>query len=668
MAGVHSLARNTVRAATILKQGRLFNHVWRDLTQVKNGNAEDAFHPLVQNAVALVAATNQFETPVYRAFEYGGQQPGSTAMKGLLPGDEMAILRSILGDIPLRVLFRGMNGNSLGAHTPESLEKWIGYLKPYGVILKQFQYICDPDELAPSIEIASRLSVAQEVAIPHSPDAGYLSFFEHSLNQLGPMAASVGSISIKRMVAGLTEREVMELAKIFFPKAAQLAIPKVTLHAHDDVNEACALFLQLAAEYGEKLNFAFEPSVDVAHKGSGEVGHPDLFPTIFDIAEILDKKGYSLPISDEQYQLIAASDKAFDAVDQAYAAVNIPTNAFTRKERVHMGMPDGGYFYSYQAVVQARFHENVDLTKEQALKLFIPCYIFFRKAFGMPTSVTPGHKRIEMGTIVMMRNMMEKLIAAAKKDKKPLPTWSEEEVIAFLEKQDYHDLFANMDAATIDAFRNYYLPQPLTDRAKAFLSEAHMTNFLKQPLFDFLDPEEKDELIVNALSKDHVLRITEKLVAEKKLPAVCLSSQTTDLRHSLYHAAGRRAYIESARATDQFTANIEQLRKWRVQGIIGKSEDPILTDTLVATAGLCLPVPEGMRAILRRDHQPVPAPHIPAASYQKATVLWQNHVVGTPGQVSTPLLQYAMTYGVPEGDYPAFEDGADWYKVAAIAN
>ena len=151
MAGrLGSMAVRSISAADVLNQGQWFNWVWRDKTQVDNGNAEDAFHPLIQEGVAHIPATNRLGLPIFNSFEYG-----------------------------------------------------------------------------------------------------------------------------------------------------------------------------------EELNFMFEPSVDVAHKGSGHGNHPDLFPNTLDIIDILDKRGFKLPVNDKQIQAIESLDETFREVDKEYAAFAIPTTVFT---------------------------------------------------------------------------------------------------------------------------------------------------------------------------------------------------------------------------------------------------------------------------------------------------------------------------------------------------
>jgi len=93
------------------------------------------------------------------------------------------------------------------------------------VIFKVFDYNTNFKEMEVALKIIKDLSAPIEIAIPHSPDPLYLKFFEKKVAEAAPIAIKYGAtLSVKRMVGGLTEKEAIQCAKIITPIAKKHGI------------------------------------------------------------------------------------------------------------------------------------------------------------------------------------------------------------------------------------------------------------------------------------------------------------------------------------------------------------------------------------------------------------------------------------------------------------
>lgn len=187
------------------------------------------------------------------------------------------------------------------------------------------------------------------------------------------------------------------------------------------------------------------------------------------------------------------------------------------------------------------------------------------------------------------------------------------EVKEMLDKENYTNLFQDMDPATVDAFRNRFTPSPIPDAGFEFLCQEHMRNILKLKVFENVTPEKKNLLIANAADKNAVRIIAEELVNEEILPGRVLTpdSKTSREIESLIQAAGLRIYLESASSKNKAPEYRETLKKYKQEGIdIGDEEEALY---------MCLITADPLYVKVRALIGPSPSPEgLSKAQYEKA--------------------------------------------------
>jgi hypothetical protein len=226
----------------------------------------------------------------------------------------------------------------------------------------------------------------------------------------------------------------------------------------------------------------------------------------------------------------------------------------------------------------------------------------------MMVSVTPGHKRIEEGSISSMLTTLGVITDLAKAKNIPVADLSPEDLRAKLRELPYEQLYHNLNPKTIDAVRNDHLPLKLSKDAFEFVCRNHMRNVLSQPAFKDLDQGTVASLIENAPFVDKIEKVATELVKSGKIPKEAIQGRN-DAYHpfSLLQAAGIREYTENVGSLEVGPQWREKLEKSHKQGapigeLYGSLDDAvciaILTGDPAFISTTCLrgslPSPEGL--------------------------------------------------------------------------
>ena len=423
----------------------------------------------------------------------------------------------------------------------EDLEKYLKFVNDQTkgrTAFKVFDYNTNINEMEHCVKTLQKLGAKIEIAIPHTPEDSYQPFFVKKVEEAAKLAASVGAdLSVKRMVTGLGVEDAKRVGGVVFPLALKYGIAAVGLHAHGNVPEAAAEFVKSGIDHGVSTN------TDFVHKGSGGT-----FPNIYDIGEALAKRNYNLEFSPQQLATLGEIDSIQQARDKRYTAIRVG-GAWSEKSKIEMGMPDGGESYSVEAIGKSKYSKIAGVSPEAAKEVFEIYYKEFRERFAMPTSVTPGHKRIETGTIFSIEKTLEAILPECKnKDGIDFA-----KVAKTIKSKTHEELYEGLSVDIVDAFRNNKLPQKLSDDALKFLCAEHMKTTLKQDAFKGLPQEAKDLLIAASSNSDAVQDIAKKLVQENLLPKEVLTGkQDKFCPISLVQASGERCYLESDKAPARY--------------------------------------------------------------------------------------------------------------------
>ncbi len=527
----------------------LFNFVVRDHNQGAFRNGQIPTDAEAMEVATQFDSLNQKGLAYFSRFESGGQEFGSYTMSFRNPVD---LLKQYVAAMPngteIRSLTRGGYGNSVAPLNPKDLEKWMGLVNESTngrTAFKIFDYNTFLPELQHCTQTAKQLGAKVEIAIPHSPEESYQPFFQKKVEEAAKFAAENGAgLSVKRMVAGLTVEEVRKVAHVVFAAAQKYGIKSVGLHAHGDVPAAVAEFAKIGHDYGIQTN------VDFVHRGSGPRSDaPGTFSNIYDIGEQLAKRGIVVDLSAAQLGTLSDIDKLQQGRDKKYSAIRTG-GAWTDSAKIAMGMPDGGESYSVEAIEKSSYSKKAGMDKQLANDIFEVYYKEFRERFGMPTSVTPGHKRIETGSIYSIEKTIDSVTQECTVDGKV----DLSKVAKAIKGLTHQQLYSGMSPEIIDAFRNNELPQPLSQDAFKFICSEHMKNTLKQGAFKDLPQESKDALISMADNSKAVEEFAKKLVKEKLLPeAVLVGKDEKFCKESLIQASGAREYLESQKAPERYT-------------------------------------------------------------------------------------------------------------------
>lgn len=540
----------------------VFNFVGRDHNQGAFRNGQVSTDPESLAVATHFDSLNQNGPSYFGKFEGGGQEPGATAMSFR---DPLKMFKAYVDAMPngtkIRSLTRGGFGNSVVPINSGDLGKWLSAINKETsgrTDLKIFDYNTNLEELERCVEIAKELGMEIEIAIPHSPEESYQPFFATKVDQAAKFAAKHGaSLSVKRMVAGFTVEEAKRVGDIVFAAAIENGITSVGLHAHGDVPEAVAEFAKVGHDHGVLVN------VDFVHKGSGpRPDAPGTFPSFYDIVEQLAKRGVNVSPSSEQVSILGKIDGICQKRDKAYKVLRVG-GSWKDDSKVDMGMPDGGEAYSVEAIEKSPYSKLPGMNPQLAKDIFEVYYKEFRERFAMPTSVTPGHKRIETGAIYSIERTIEPILEGCKTD----GVVDLDKVAEKLKSKTYEKLYSGLSPEIIDAFRNNKLPQPLTKEAFQFLCAENMRNTLKQGDFKDLIPAAKERLISMAHDSDAVKEFANQLVDGKLLPPEVLTGKDKEFcKISLVQASGERQYLESAKAPERFKACYEEISERAKEG------------------------------------------------------------------------------------------------------
>lgn len=525
------------------------NYVIRDHNQGAFTNGQVPTDPDALEVLTHCDNLNQQGTEFFGMIETGGQEYGSYVMSFR---ELEELFKKMLAATPngtkFRSLTRGGYGNSTVSLHPDDLEKYLTFVdeKTQGrTVFKDFDYNTNIAEMDHSVRVLQKRGAKIEIAVPHSPEDTYQPFFAQKVEEAAKYAASVGAtISVKRMVTGLGEEDAKRVGGVVFPIALKYGITEVGLHAHGNVPKAAAEFVKMGIDHGVSTN------TDFVHKGSGGT-----FPNIYDIGDALAQRNYNLALSPKQLATLGEIDRIQQGRDKRYAAIRVG-GAWSEKAKIEMGMPDGGESYSVEAINKSKYSKFAGVSPQAALDIFEVYYKEFRERFAKPTSVTPGHKRIETGTIFSIEKTLEAILPECK---------SEEGLdltkMAKIVKTKTHDqLYSGMNVDIVDAFRNNKLPQKLSDDAMKFLCAEHMKTTLKQDAFKDLHQEAKDLLVKASANSAEVKEIAAKLVQDNLLPKEVLTAKDDKFCPiSLVQASGERTYLESAKAPERFTACYQKI-------------------------------------------------------------------------------------------------------------
>lgn len=587
-----------------------FNLVIRDHDQSAFGNGMNStLDPRYFQIAYLWNLGNKVgEQKIFGHLETGGQEPGKTAMSGRNPGELYAKLHEVAPDTWLRSLSRGAYGNSVFPLHTNDLTKWYNFVNRSGqnkVIYKVFDYNTNIKEMETALQIISKMGAPIEIAVPQSPDQQYFEYFGRKFEEAAKKAKEYGAtLSIKRMVAGLTEEEAKRVADLSIPIAMKYGINDVTLHAHGDVSAAIAAFIHSGVQYGLK-----NVRGDIVHKGSGggKTNSPPTFPNFYETAERLAQLGVKINVSQEQLEILKKIDEIQHIRDSKFSAIRT-SGAFSVADKVAMGMPDGGEFYTVESIIKAKLPEKLEISLEKAKELFQEYYKEFRQRFGMMVSVTPGHKRIEEGAVTSMLNTLEVIKGLAKELGVNVSDLKATELRKKLDSLPYEQLYGNLNPKTIDAIRNNHLPVKLATETFEFICRTHMRNVLKQAAFKDLDQKVIASLIENAPFVEKVSEIANTLVKESKLPKQVIQPKNEAFHPlSLIQASGVREYTENAGSLETGSQLRETIERHHRQGspvesLYGSIEDAecigILTGNTSYVTTSCLrgplPTPEGL--------------------------------------------------------------------------
>mgnify|MGYP002622848279 CR=1 FL=1 len=586
-------------------------------------------------------------------FEVGGQEPGKTAMSGRDPGLLYAKLHENAPDTWLRSLSRGTYGNSVFPLHPNDLRKWYNYVNKHGkkVIYKVFDYNTNLDEMEIALKIIKEMGAPIEIAIPHSPDPLYMEFFKKKVEVAARKAEEYGAtLSVKRMVNGLTEDEAKQAAEIMIPIAMKHGIDDVTLHAHGDVSNSVAAFIKTAADYGIGIVRG-----DIVHHGSGlATNSPPTFPNYYDVANRLKQLGIDLDPSQQQLDILKEIDRIQQERDRRFVAVRT-SGAFSVADKVAMGMPDGGEAYTVEAIIKAQIPAKLELPLQKTQDLFQEYYKEFRERFGMLVSVTPGHKRIEEGALTSMLNTIDWIKKLAAENKIQLKDMDPKFLRKELKKVSYDVLYHRLNPKTVDALRNNHLPVELTKEGFEFLCRAHMKNVLNQKEFDHVEPETKEQLIKNAPSVEKVSEIVSQLVSQNKIPKEAAIPRESEYHPlSLLQAAGKRLYTEGAGAKETGPNYRAMLEKYERDGspisvVYGMNEAECLS---ILTGS-----PAYVDSSARRGPSPSPE-GLTKEQFERELALYKKYIQAPPG---TLIKERAHLLTAAEGLNALYNEQSEQY-------
>ena len=540
------------------------NWAGRDHDQSAFGNGiRRDLGPETQEMIRLFGLLNgEGEYKIAGRMETGGQELGKCAETGVRVGHFLQEFHNLAPNIQLRSLSRGLYGNSVRPLHPEELKLWYNFVQSKGQDLgyKVFDYNSNFFELEGSAQLLQNIGPYNELAFPHSPEESYQEFFRKKLIEGGEFASRYGfrALSIKRMVAGLTEREVQNIAHWISDVALANGIEEVALHAHGDTAIALANFVKIVKSYGIP-----KVSVDVVHDGSGtgkDRSENLTFPGTLQTLEALDNVGVCPPISQRQYGIINDINKLAQDRDDAYNGIRVSATWSVQK-KVDMGVPDGGESYTKIALMSSGLGGDLKISQEFLEQTIFPIfYINVRKHFGGLTSVTPGHKRAETIAIKAISNSIAKIKEYAEEKSVPISVLAESDFAKIIADSTIESLYSGVSDQILDAFRNDEMPQELSEDVFSFICKSHMRNILKQSEFENLSYEDKEALIDASTDKDKVKKIASGLVESGTLPEEVLSDINNGgsySKMSVVDHSGKREYSEAASVPNR----IESYRK-----------------------------------------------------------------------------------------------------------
>jgi hypothetical protein len=362
------------------------------------------------------------------------------------------------------------------------------------------------------------------------------------------------------MVAGLTVEEAKTIAHTLFPAALKYGIVNVGLHAHGDVPASAAEFIKIGMDYGIKVN------TDFVHDGSGPTPNsPGTFPSMKGIVKELAARGVDIELTPKQLENLAKIDKLQRERGKEYVALRVG-GAWSEEKKIAMGLPDGGESYSVETIVKSQYSKELKKhfvgAKDEdifniAKDIFEVSYKEFRERFGMPTGVTPRHKRIETGAI----HSADKIIGLITQECVEGNVINQDKLSKLMKSKSYDDLYSGLNSDIVDAFRNDKLPQKLEESALRFLCSENMKNTLKQDSFKGLDQETKNSLIEKAYDREKVMEeIRVRGLENKGLPKeITAGSDDKFSNVSLLQASGKREYLESDKAPERYKASYAKI-------------------------------------------------------------------------------------------------------------
>lgn len=609
------------------------NEVERDDAQGKRLSKTDRINPRRGLAKQKWLSLKDHGPDIFGTSETGGQVFGSVAMDRESLSDFLRWLNDVAPGLQYEYLTRGPNGNGTFCLDEEGLKFWHTYLSSYVDNLKArvFEYNTNIPEMMGAVKILHKLGTAMEIAIPHSPESGYQKHFLKSVAEVAKVAAEYGAdVVIKRMVAGLSCKEVHTFGPKVFSILRDLGITKATLHAHGKSSApATALFVKYGIEYEIPV-----VGIDTTHLGSGGFDAKGkmlagTFPAVQDLCEELEKLKIPSPVTDAQWRILEERDLLLQKVNQDYVIISV-NSVWTEKEKIEMGMPDGGESYTDVELKKSKFAQELGIDYDKACRLLVPFYVEFRSRFGGITSVTPGHKWIETGTILSMMRMIPKLKELALEKGIECSKLSNADVKGLLSKMSYMDLYdglgiREMDPVTIDSLRNFKVPQGMPKKGEVFLSAKQMRNTLKQGAFSELGSDVKSQIIDASHSKNQVEAIAGPLVKEGVLPKEVLKKDEKDSKEplSLIQNSGKRMYLESAGARKRLVEYRAAIEGYVKEGLdiskIGTMDDALAVALVTGD-------PEYVKTTIL--YGPVPsAEGLNQEQYQKELEIYNNRLV-----------------------------------------
>jgi len=276
-------------------------------------------------------------------------------------------------------------------------------------------------------------------------------------------------------------------------------------------------------------------------------------------------------------------------------------------------------------------------------------------------SVTPGHKRIEEGSLTSMLNTIDWIKDLAAKNKFELAKIDTKFLRAELKKLSYDVLYHRLNPKTVDAIRNDYTPRKLSKECFEYLCRSNVRTVLGQKEFDKLDPKDREELINNAESVEKVTALVKNFIKQEKIPKEAEIPGTEEYHPlSLVQAAGKRIYTEGSGAKETGPKYRQLLENYEMEG------SPI-SHAFGMDNAECLAILTGNPAYVDSSAKrgPVPSPEgLSKEHFDKEMALYRKYLQTPPGTL-IPEREHILT--AAEGLHEFLLQHDDHYDLEHVA-